>query len=291
MATETFDSRVPWLGKRRKYIGSSDGPAVLGFGYATQSSTTVWRSKVFDEEPRFDQKTLDLMNEGRICEPFVVNRFAVEHPEWKVDPGTPFDVTVSAEHPFLAASLDATATVCEETFPVECKWIGRHMSREWDDGACPMKYQIQLMHQIICSGAKRGCVAAFVGGEYTERWFDRDEEVVEWMLAKYREFWQCVIDRVPPDDSSPVAFRELRPNLEYGVAKVAGGELSGQARFYLDAAEKAAEYRVKADRARNAIAAGAGGVEYLILDDQSVLKLGKNTVKQVRKLPRGVRVQ
>jgi predicted phage-related endonuclease len=285
-----FQDRDGWLVGRRASIGSSDGPAILGYGYANQCKTSTWRSKVFGEEIEFDEPTRKLLDEGKKCEPFVVARFAMQHPEFRVVPGDPYEVLVSDSHDWIAATLDATANDGSGEFPVECKWIGRFMARDWEDGETPIKYQIQLMHQMFVTGAKRGCIAAFVAGEYVERWQEWDQEIVDYMLGEYEEFWRCVQTKTPPVDDSPLAYRALRPEIDRGAAKAAGGSLSRLIREYIAAEQVASETRAVADRAKNAIAREVGGVEYVVLDDQSVVKLGKGVVKSIRRLPRGVRL-
>ena len=287
-----FDGRIPWLQGRQKYIGSSDAPAILGYGYSNQSPITVWNSKVNDVQPEFDDQTLALMKNGQMCEPYVVDRFSKEHPELVVEgqaANETNEMVVCKEHPYLSSTLDAIARSGDEIIPVEAKWI-LYQSQEWADGECPMKYQIQLMHQMICTGAKRGCVAAFVRGEYMERWFEWDDEVVEYMIGEYQKFWSHVIDRTPPPDDSSNGFRILRPEPELNVAKMAGGELSSAIRNYNELQDKAKLATQDADRAKNRIASELSECGYVILDDQTVFKLTKNCVKQVKKLPRGVQL-
>ena len=46
----------------------------------------------------------------------------------------------------------------------------------------------------------------------------------------------------------------------------------------------------KVNGAKALLAEHAKGVEFLILDDQQVVKMGKNSVKKAARLPRGVKI-
>lgn len=297
---EQYDSRLPWLKGRRRYIGSSDSAAILGCGYADQTVTGVWRSKV--EEVRKEQKrseaTVQLMDGGVLNEPLVIAAFAARHPEWQVDPGTRFDFRVSVEHPFLCASLDSWVETQEDSFPLEAKWILNPSRKidgewvnEWDDGKCPIMYQFQVMHQMICTGAKRGCVAAFVRGEYMERWIDRDEELIEWMLGEYRAFWKHVVDRTPPPEKSPVPMRVLRGETTTGTAKLVGSETSDKIREVLEAQTKMERIKTRVGVLCNAIARKSGSAEFLLLDDNQCVKVTQGGLREVKRLPKGVSIE
>ena len=286
---EQFDSRILWLEGRNKYIGSSDAPAILGHGYAGESISTVWGEKVGTYKKTFSPEQIQLMNEGRIGEQFVVAMFANRHPDLKVEKPAAFQLEVCPEHPYLCASLDAWAFALEERIPIEAKVI-QNQPQEWNDGGCPIKYQIQLQHQMLVIGAKRGVVVAYVLGRYEERWYERDDQFLEAALTCYQKFWQHVIDRTPPQDDTPMAYAVQRAETEWGTARRLGKRGSDAVREYFKALEELDKVERKVNTAKALLAEHAKGVEFLILDDQQVVKMGKNTVKKAARLPRGVKI-
>lgn len=284
-----FDSRIPWLQGRQKYIGSSDAAAILGYGYAGESPSTVWGAKLGIYEKDWSKADLEMLQEGRIGEKFVVEMFANRNSTLRVELGRDFQFDICKEFPFLCASLDAWAWSGDERIPLEAKVI-QHQAHEWADGNCPLKYQIQLQHQMLCIGAKRGCVIAYVCGSYQERWFDRDDEFLALAVQKYKEFWQHVIDRTPPPDSSPLAFEVQRGQVEWGTARRIGKATSDAVRQLRALELEKEKLQKKINTAKAEVARVGAGVEYLILDDQTVVKLGKRSIEAKPKLPRGIRV-
>jgi predicted phage-related endonuclease len=283
-----FDSRLPWLEGRNKYIGSSEAAAILGFGYAGESPTTVWASKVHGTKKVFSKATLGDLEEGRNNEAFVVESFAKRNPEWKVTPGHPFELQICKEHPYLACTIDASATRLDEKIVIEAKWI-MHQAHEWADGKCPLKYQIQIMHQMICLGINRGVVIARVCGEFHERWIERDEALVEQMLLTYQRFWQCVIDRTPPEDDSPIAFESLQVERDMGFGKQLGKEASDKVREVLKLQDEETKLARKLAIAKSDVSVLKLGVEWVVLDDQQVVRLKKSSMEKKAGLPRGVK--
>ena len=288
MGTVTYDGKEAWRDGRRLTIGSSDGPSILGCGYANSSISSVWADKVNGIKQEFDAATLELMDLGAACEPYVIAHFARLHPELKVTPGSGVDIRTSTKYPFLSCSLDATFSDENGEYPLEAKWIVNQWS-EWKDGGIPLKYQVQLMHQMIVMDAPKGCVAAFVCGKWNERWMDYDEEIASWMIEKYTEFWSKVISGTPPEDDGD-SFAIRRPKeISKSTAKMVGGAKSKEIREYLELDSQIKELQAKANRIKNRIAPEAD-CEYFVLDDQSAVKVGVNTMAAVKQLPRKVRI-
>lgn len=290
MPQRVFDGRIPWLNGRRKYIGSSDAAAIFGHGYAGESISTVWAEKCEVGGKSYSEADLMLMEEGRIGERFVVEMFRNRHPDLRVpEKNNPFAFYVSSDYPFLCASLDCEAYAGEEMMPVEAKVI-RHNANEWEDDKCPVKYIIQTQHQMLVTGTKRACVAALVYGRYQERWIERDDEFLELAVQRYHEFWQCVIDRTPPKDDSPYAYTARRVETNFGTARRLGKRGSDALRRYFQLKQQANDLEQKLNAAKVEFAEFATGVEFVILDDQSVVKLGKRSIEKKKELPRGVQI-
>lgn len=283
-----FDSRLPWLEGRNKYIGSSEAAAILGFGYAGESPTTVWANKVHGVKKQFSKAALGDLEEGKNNEAFVVDSFAKRNPEWKVTPGHPFELQICKEHPYLACTIDASATRLDEKIVLEAKWI-MHKPWEWADDSCPLMYVVQLQHQLLCMGLQRGAVIARVCGEYKCCWFERDDELISQMIIAYQRFWTHVINRTPPEDDSPIAFESLQVERDMGFGKQLGKEASDKVREVLKLQDEETKLARRLAMAKSDVSALKLGVEWAVLDDQTVIRFKKNSMEKKAGLPRGVK--
>lgn len=290
MTQHVFDGRIPWLNGRQKYIGSSDAPAIFGEGYSGESISTVWADKCGFEGKRFTDSDLALMNEGAIGEKYVLEMFANRHPELKVKrKENPFAFYVSSKYPYLCASLDCEAYAGEKMMPVEAKVV-RHQGEEWRDGGCPTKYVIQVQHQMLVTETERACVCVLLYGEYQERWIEKDEEFIELAMPLYEKFWQHVLDRTPPPDDSPAAYVCRRIETNFGTAKRLGKRGSDVLRTFFSLREESDKLERKINAVKAELAEFAAGAEYLVMDDQTAVKLGKRSIEKKPRLPKGITI-
>jgi putative phage-type endonuclease len=287
----SYDGRLPWLEGRRKRIGSSDARAILGCGYAGESATTVWAEKVHGVKRKFNAASMEAMNLGNELESAVINMFAKKHPEWKVTHGEKFATVECQEFTYLGSSLDGWAEMAGEKIVLEAKVVDAENAYEWRDEQVPLMYAVQVQHQLICTGWQRGVVIALVGGKYQERWLERDEALIEQMHIAYQRFWKHVIDRTPPEDAAPIAYEAVQSVREMGVAKMLGKDSSDLVRETLKLQDEADRIWNRLVRSRKQVADAGLGFEWLILDDQSVVRLGKKGLEKKNALPRGVRVK
>jgi predicted phage-related endonuclease len=286
---EVFDSRIPWLVGRDKYIGSSDAPALLGCGYAGDSLSSKYAEKVHGVKRSFSAASRDAMQVGSILEAGIIDIFATRHPEWNVSKGRAFQFEVSKKHPFLCASLDGWATHGDDRIVIEAKCVSAGNAYEWRENSAPIKYIVQVQHQLIVTGCKRGVIVALVGGEYEERWIERDEDLIEQMLIVYRRFWECVKTRTPPEDDSPIAFESLQVERDIGYGKQLGKEASDKVREVLKLQDEETKLARRLAIAKSDVSVLKLGVEWVVLDDQTVIRLKKNSMEKKAGLPRGVK--
>ena len=282
--------REKWLKHKNPRIGSSDAAAILGCGYASESATTVYARMVHGVKKSFPAGTLERMQQGSILEEGVIDLFAARNKGWKVTKGVKFETITQPEYPDLVSSLDAWAeNEGKERLVVEAKVV--EWSKDWLDGGVPIKYMIQVLHQMICSGYRQGVVIALVGGRYEERWIEWDQDLVDQMLIAYEKFMECVRNRTPPEDASPIAYAVIADTSEKDVARYVGGELSKAVRETIRLQEQADKIAQQLDRAKKAVQRGAAGCGWLVLDDQAVVRLGKSKIELRKSLPSGVKVK
>lgn len=209
----TFDGtadeiREQWLESRRHRIGGSDAAAILGLSnYDTPY--TKWLEKTGRVEAP-DLSDNEKVHWGTVLEPVVADEFARRHPEFDVmDPGA---VYISSEHPFMLASVDRMLSSREgaQTAVLEIKTCGERRRSDWDDGVPPY-YLAQVNHYLAVTGLTMAYVAVLIGGqEYREYIVERDDDDINYLIAKEREFWQMVEDdQMPPFTGSDVDNRAL----------------------------------------------------------------------------------
>jgi len=192
----TYETREDWLAGRRGTIGSSEAPVLYGLGYKGSSPYAMWLEKTDGWRSEPDAATLKRMSVGSAMEPTLRKLFYNET-GIAINTDPPHSFRVSPDLPFMSASLDAFT---DDLIPVELKNVGGHNASEWDDGATPLKYQIQLAHQCIVVGASYGYVFALLGGdEPVVRRIDLDPEFAALHIDKCRAFWAFVESRTPPE--------------------------------------------------------------------------------------------
>lgn len=157
--------RKQWLEERRRGIGSSDAPNLMGVGFRTAAD--VYREKTEPPDERLPSR--GVLRRGLDLEPIIAARY-VEAVEG-VELAKPLPSIAHPERPWQLASLDR---VRDDGFPVELKsTVG--FGDEWGPSGTdliPDGYQIQVQHQLGTGGFQWADVAAL--------------DVIAWELRVYR---------------------------------------------------------------------------------------------------------
>jgi putative phage-type endonuclease len=199
--------RAEWLEIRRRYIGASDAAAVCGEN-PYRSPLAVWLDKV-GQSPEIEPS--EAMEFGLELEEPIARRFAAK---------TGFKVRRShvmlrhAVHEFMACNLDrwVRETPDGPWGPAEIKNISERMAWEWEDGAAPALYVLQLQHQICVTDTAFGYLVPLIGGNRMRPVrIERDDRLISNLIRLEAAFWQRVIKHQPPPiDDSVDAQRVLK---------------------------------------------------------------------------------
>lgn len=161
----THAERKQWLEERRRGIGSSDAPNLLGVGFRTAAD--VYREKIDPPDERMPDR--GFLRRGIDLEPIIAARY-VEAVQG-VELAKPLPVIVHPSRDWQLASLDR---VRDDGYPVELKsTIG--FGDEWGPAGTdliPDRYQIQVQHQLGTGGFEWADVAAL--------------DIIAWELRVYR---------------------------------------------------------------------------------------------------------
>lgn len=256
MPADSLDSRQSWLAARSSFLGSSESPAVLGYGYSGQDAHTVWLNKLglAEELPDDDRLLCGRLLQDGIC------KIMRHKTGYDIRPADEFGVFRSKEHPWLGATPDSLIHGDPRGLGVcELKNVDHYLIRDWKGEEPPLRVAIQLQHQLIAVDATWGIVGAIVGGNRPV-WFELElhTRLIAGMIPALREFWRHVEERTPPpldgSEGCRRAIEALYPKddgAEIGLPESAIGwfeELSALKRAgkWIDQRRAAIENQVKA---------------------------------------------
>jgi predicted phage-related endonuclease len=175
------------------YIGGSDAPVLMGYGYGGKSATDLWMEMTGKKEmPVVDNEPARW---GLLLEPFVGNEFASKM-QVELAPGV---FTQHSEFQWVGGHPDYTflSSQSNRNRNLECK---TSMARNYKDGL-PMGTYWQCQHYNFINGAE-GCdvyVACLDTREFMHYRVEANLDDFQNMLSVYDEFWYYVkADKPPP---------------------------------------------------------------------------------------------
>ena len=205
-------SREDWLQVRKQGIGSSDAATAVGLN-PYQSPLELWMVKTGRDQdlPKPDpEDTSSPLYWGHVLEPVVAEHYARKTGN-KVR-----RLNAVLQHPdpdkaWMLANLDYTVVGNDEVQILECKTAGEFGARLWRDGV-PEYIQCQVQHQLAVTGKQAADVCVLLCGQDLQVFrIERDEEVIERLIALERAFWHHVETDTPPEaDGSDSAGRALQ---------------------------------------------------------------------------------
>ena len=176
-----------WLENRRKYIGASDAPVIMG--------VSPWSTpyKLFEDKMGISSNEGSdfIKNKGHRLEIISRELFEKEF-NIKVTP----QVVYSKDKSFMMCSLDGLSD--DKKLAVEIKYAGKDKHEMARNGKIPECYYPQLQHQLACTGLNSIWYCSYNGDEIINVLVDRDEKYIEDMIEKEEKFWHGVQTFTPP---------------------------------------------------------------------------------------------
>jgi len=202
-------SRNDWLDVRKRGIGSSDAAAAIGLN-PYKSQLELWLEKTNRDvglaKPNPDDDTTPVFW-GVVLEPVVASQYQrrTGNKVRKVNA-----VLQHPDVPWMLANIDREVVGSNEVQILECKTAGLNGARLWREGV-PKYVEVQVMHQLAVTGKQAADVAVLLGGQQLEVYrIERDEALIEQLIALERQFWHYVeTDTPPPADGSESAEAAL----------------------------------------------------------------------------------
>lgn len=207
--TSTKDlSHGEWLEYRRKGLGGSDAPTIVGFN----PYNSLFRLYADKKGLIGAVEDNEAMRQGRDLEQYVAERF-MEATGKKVRRRN--YMFQSEEYPFMLADIDRE--VVGESAGLECKTTSAFAKSDFESGEIPLYYYAQMTHYMTVMGYDRMYLAVVVLGRGFY-WFciERDESEIASLVAAEREFWEtCILADKPPEldgsEATANALKEMYP--------------------------------------------------------------------------------
>lgn len=194
MAEAMQDSRAASHEERRRGIGGSDAPVILGLSnYSTPLALWMRKTGRLD-----DTDDSPILRRGRKLEPIIASEYEEETGRTVREvPGLQVHPTL----PWMIGHVDRMVTRDdrEDEGVLECKSANVFRIRDWDEEA-PLSSQVQTQHYIAVTGVRWGSVAGLLGGiEFRYQDLDRNDAFIETLIAKEAAFWRLVETDTPPE--------------------------------------------------------------------------------------------
>lgn len=214
------NDRAEWLAGRRKGIGGSDVGAILGVDPYT-TAEELWLEKTGQQIPP-DVMSPDAMRGTRLesialeqAAPWFRERGMVVAP---FNRSSDYVRLVHPDYPWMLGTVDATAHAasivgdeesCEPEplgiIEAKCPSLGMYSKIKRE--GLPERFILQMQHYLAVSGLPMGWWVIFCADRWEVLVFpvERDELLIERIIAAERDFWMLVETMQPP----PPVVREI----------------------------------------------------------------------------------
>lgn len=195
---------------RLEGLGGSDIATLFGLN-RWQSEIGLYAEKV-GEKDLDDLSSNEAVYWGKTLEPVVAAEFA-KQTGLKVRKCN--FVLAHDEYDFIRANIDREI-VCPERGKgvLEIKTTSEWNRSNWSEETIPDPYMLQIQHYLLVTGFSFGFVAVLIGGNKYRHWLvERDEEIIELILQKAKEFWNRVVTKTPPPIDGSNASAKLLETL------------------------------------------------------------------------------
>jgi len=274
-------NRKQWLDERRKGIGGSDAPIVMGCGYSGSSRLELWQDKVGLSEMVVEE-TEQIMW-GRRLEAHILSGYQESSGNVIVIN----DADIIEKHPCIPYMI-CTPDAWGFESVIEVKNVSEWQASEWEKEA-PEKHRWQLLHNIYVTHSKWGTLVALIGGNrlvWYDYYLDDMREDLHRLLYEEARFWHLVETETPPEvepDTPRAAVIEDEDSEAEPVM------LSDEGREYTDMYDEYYDYMKTAEeevkRAKVAIVKEMGSATKALMPDGSgwTLKANKHGNRVLRR--------
>ena len=193
--TNTKDmTREEWLQWRKEGIGGSDVSIICGIN-KYKSALELWMEKRGYKE---SEEAGESAYWGSTLEPIIRDEFT-KRTNLEVD-----TISLMLKHPefdFMLANVDGIVNDSEGKKCIfEAKTASAYKLDQWKDDEIPEEYLLQIQHYMAVLGYERTYIAVLIGGNtFKYKAVDRDEELIDMIIEIEKNFWNCVVNDIPPN--------------------------------------------------------------------------------------------
>ena len=182
-----------WLELRKKYIGASDAPVIMGVSPWT-TPLQLWEEKLGIKGPR---ESTEAMRQGLVKEDSARNLF------YKLTDIQVFPDVIFHENEFMMASLDGIDLTRKHALEIKSPFKIDSPDHELAlEGKIPQKYYPQLQHQLECLNLDVIYYLSYYNdNSYKLIEVERDQKYIDKMIPKLQEFHRRMIEIDPPSSN------------------------------------------------------------------------------------------
>jgi len=175
-----------WHALRKTKITATDASAIMGVN-PWKTRLQLYNEKLSDDAP---MPPNGRMQRGIDLEPIARSLFNLKT-GWKMRPA----VIVKD---FMMASLDGRDDSIGCIVEIKCPGDKDHQIAL--QGRVPEHYYPQLQHQIYVAGTQIAFYFSFDGIDGVIVRVNRDDEYIDRMIEEEKKFYECLINKTPPED-------------------------------------------------------------------------------------------
>ncbi len=176
-----------WLETRKLHVTATDAAIICGVSPYC-SPYQLWRRKMGIEP---EEKENSSMRRGSEIEP-IAREWIESNQGFTCKPAVIF----STEYPFMMASLDGISECGKFVVEIKCGDKSYDLASR---GTIPDYYIYQIMTQMLCADVKYGFYVAFNGETGIIIKVERDQNLIDKIICKAKEFYECMISFTPPE--------------------------------------------------------------------------------------------
>lgn len=202
------------LGDRSTYLGGSEVAAIYGLS-PYKTPVELWLEKTGRTEREvFDKKKERILARGKRLEPVIIEMVM----DKLIEQGHEVELIATnkrytdPDSPYLSCEIDFELLLDGQHINGDCKTVIGFQRKKWGEEETeevPIHYAAQFMYGLGITGRSKCLVAALIGlDDVAIYWVYRDQETIDAMVAKARDFWvNCVLADVAPD---PIKFDDIK---------------------------------------------------------------------------------
>jgi len=184
-------SSEEWHERRKKCIGGSDVPAIVGLSPWRQP-VDVYCDKVGIAMPPVNN---EYVRWGKLLEPVVMAEYAIRSGHTLL----PRKFHIHPKYEFIGGNIDAAIKGDEVGVEVKTAFSAENWGPNGSD-EIPLYYLCQVHHYMMITGWKKWIVVALIGGSMFRTYYiEKDPEAEAMLLEEEIEFWNNNVQRrIPP---------------------------------------------------------------------------------------------